>query len=349
MYHGLADIGGIDESTDKLTATIHFKDLYAGWLGFLETGPWPAAYLDSVPVAKASSLYPLSPDVAKVPFDGPFAITNASKTEIDYAPNPNWAGGVSTAHTPSRGPQVRLLAGTKRRDQRLLAGKLDLALRLNQADDPAIEKVDPPSVAPKRCRLALHHLDINNDPGHTRGNDLWDPARAQGVADGHRQGEPDRRAVPRPRASSQACSPSRRACGTASARPVGLTDQRGRSPRCRPMALAIGSTGDFEVPGHGLDLAAVHVRRPLELDELQKVQGYLVAIHVKKRLKTVRRFVGARPEPFYSPRPPEAYRRNARSARPWLALLWRGQCRLPQRYSLKSRLMHPCGSRGHRD
>ena len=51
---GWPDISGIDESTDKLTATIHFKDLYAGWLGFLTTGPFPGAYLNSVPVAQAS-------------------------------------------------------------------------------------------------------------------------------------------------------------------------------------------------------------------------------------------------------------------------------------------------------
>ncbi|HEY7942772.1 MAG TPA: ABC transporter substrate-binding protein, partial [Candidatus Limnocylindrales bacterium] len=71
---GWPDIGAIDESADKLTATIHFKDLYSGWLGFLTSGPWPAAYLRSVPVAKASTLYPLSPEVSKVPFDGPFVI-----------------------------------------------------------------------------------------------------------------------------------------------------------------------------------------------------------------------------------------------------------------------------------
>ena len=197
---GWPDIGGIDESTDKLTATIHFKDLYAGWLGFLTRGPWPATYLDSVPVAKASSLYPISPDIAKVPFDGPFVITNASKTEIDYAPNPDWAGGVSTAHAPYLAGLKFVYYGDKNGEiNDFLAGKLDLALGLNQADDPAIEKVDPTIGRAEEVPVwRYEHLDVDDDSRpHPRQRPVGS-GRAEGTGHGHRQGEPHQRAVPRP-------------------------------------------------------------------------------------------------------------------------------------------------------
>ena len=46
-------IDNIDVSSDGLTATLHFKELYAGWLGFLTGAFFQADWLKSVPVKDA--------------------------------------------------------------------------------------------------------------------------------------------------------------------------------------------------------------------------------------------------------------------------------------------------------
>ncbi len=286
---GWPDISGIDESTDKLTATIHFKDLYAGWLGFLTTGPFPGAYLNSVPIAKASSLYPVSSDISKVPFNGPFVITNASKTEIDYAPNPNWAGGVSTAHAP-------YLAGLKfvfydSKDGEIadfLAGKLDLAFDMTQADYPAVAKVDP-SIGKAESAPAwqYEHLDINNDPNHTRGNDLWDPAVRKALA--MSVNKTDMISVLFPGQSIQpACSPAPPGLWYGVVETCPAYDPTAAQAALTAAGLAIGSTGNFQYQGKDLNLELCTTSgNPTRLTELQKVQGYLQAIHVKSYVKTV--------------------------------------------------------------
>jgi ABC-type transport system substrate-binding protein len=86
---GWNEIDNVDVSSDGLTATLHFKELYAGWLGFLTGAFFQADWLKTFPVADASKSMPNTSAIASVPWNGPFIITNASKTEIDYAPNPN--------------------------------------------------------------------------------------------------------------------------------------------------------------------------------------------------------------------------------------------------------------------
>jgi peptide/nickel transport system substrate-binding protein len=46
---GYPDISAIDVSSDGLTATIHFKDLYSGWLGWLTHPILPAHYFKTIP------------------------------------------------------------------------------------------------------------------------------------------------------------------------------------------------------------------------------------------------------------------------------------------------------------
>ena len=286
---GWPDIGGIDESTDKLTATIHFKDLYSGWLGFLTSGPWPARYLDSVPVAKASTLYPLSPDVSKVPFDGPFVITSASKTEIDYAPNPNWAGGVSTPHAPFLAGLKFVYYGDKNGEiTDFLAGKLDLAFALNQGDYPAIAKVDPSIGKAEEVPVwRYEHLDINNDPDHARGNDLWDPAVRKALA--MAVDKANLISVLFPGQSIQpACSPAPPGLWYGVAETCPAYDPTAAQAALTAAGLAVGTDGDFQYQGKDLNLElCTFASSSAELTELQKVQGYLAAVHVKSYVKTV--------------------------------------------------------------
>jgi len=286
---GWPDIASIDESTDKLTATINFKDLYAGWLGFLTTGPFPAAYLASVPVAQASSLYPVSSAIASVPMDGPFTITNASKTEIDYAPNQYWAGGVSTAHAP-------YLAGLKfvfydSKDGEIadfLAGKLDLAFDMTQADYPAVAKADP-SVGKAESTPAwqYEHLDINNDPNHTRGNDLWDPAVRKALA--MAINKQDMINVLFPGQTIQpACSPAPPGLWYAVVETCPAYDPTAAQAALTAAGLTLGSDGNFQYQGKDLNLELCTTSgNPTRLTELQKVQGYLQAVHIKSYVKTV--------------------------------------------------------------
>ena len=286
---GWPDISGIDESTDKLTATIHFKDLYAGWLSLLTTGPLPAKYLASVAVAQASNLYPLGPGIASVPMNGPFTITNASKTEIDYAPNPFWTGGVGTAHAP-------YLAGLKfvfydSKDGELedfLAGKLDVGLGFGQADYPAVAAVDPSiGTAQSTPAWQYEHLDINNDPTHSRGQDLWDPAVRKAIA--MAVDKRDLATVLMPgQPVSPACSPAPPGLWYGVTETCPAYDPAGAITALEAAGLTLGSDGDFQYQAKDLDLEmCTTANNSTRLTELQKVQGYLQAIHVKSHIKTV--------------------------------------------------------------
>ena len=282
---GWPDIGGIDESSDKLTATIHFKDLYAGWLGFLTNGPWPAKYLDSVPVPEASTLYPASSAMAKVPVDGPFVIANVSQTEIDYAPNPYWAGGVSTVHPP-------YLAGLKFVDAEdewddFLNGRLDLALGMTQAQFLYIAGVVPSiGRAEEVPSWQYEHLDINNDPNHTRGNDLWDPAVRKALA--MAIDKQDMISALFPRQSIQpACSPA----------PPGLWygvpetcpgyDPAAAIGMLQAAGWALGPDGFFTFQGKTIDLEMCTTEDDTRQAELYQVQRYLAGVHVRSHIELV--------------------------------------------------------------
>ncbi len=286
---GYPDIGSIEVSTDKLTATIHFKDLYTGWLGFLTSGPWPARYLTSVSIADASKLYPLSSAIAAAPMDGPFTITNASQTEIDYAPNPYWAGGVNTAHAPYLAGLKLIFYGDGQREiADFLGGKLDLALDLAQDDYPAVAAVDP-SIGKATADLAwtYEHLDLNNDPGHLRGQDLWDPAVRKAVA--MAINKVGLIGVLFPGQSIQpACSPAAPGLWYGVTETCPSYDPAAAQAALKAAGLTLGSSGNFQYQGKDLDLEMCTTsNNPTRLIELQKVQGYLAAVHVKSHLKTV--------------------------------------------------------------
>ncbi len=288
---GWPDIGSIDESTDKLTATIHFKDLYAGWLGFLTGSISPVAYLNSVPVAQAKTLYALTSDWTKVPFNGPFVISSATGAEIDYAPNPNWAGGVSTAHAP-------YLAGLKfifYTDQDgeiadFLAGKLDLAFDFTQASYPALAKVDP-SIGKATLDPAwqYEHYDINNDPNKTRGNGLWDPNVRKAIAMSVNKADLINVLFPG-QTVQQACSPAPPSLWYSKAETCPAFDPAGAKALLATAGFTAGSDGFLQLNGKAVKLElCTNVGNSTRLTELQKLQGYLKDVGLNSYIKTVDR------------------------------------------------------------
>jgi peptide/nickel transport system substrate-binding protein len=287
---GWPEIDNIDVSSDGLTATLHFKEPYAGWLGFLTGGFFQKDWLASFPVADSSKQMPNSSAISKVPFSGPFMITNASKTEIDYSPNPNWHGGVDlavggSAHAPYLDGLKFQFFDTK--DGMIAAfksGSIDLAFDLTQADYPAIQGVDP-SVGTAELQPAwqYEHLDLNNDPTPARGNGLWDPAVRKGIAEAINK--PDLIAAAFPGQNlTPACSPS----------PPGQWFHKDET--CPAFSVDQAKT-DLTAAGYDLtnstykgkavDLELVTTSgNPTRLTELQKVQGYLQAVGIKSHIVT---------------------------------------------------------------
>lgn len=290
---GWNEIDSVDVSSDGLSATLHFKEPYAGWLGFLTGAFFQQKWLSSFAVADSSKSMPNSSAIANVPFNGPFTITNASKTEIDYSPNTNWKAGVDLAfdgqaHAPYLDGLKFQFFDTK--DGEIAAfksGSIDLAFDLTQADYPTIQSTDP-SVGTAELQPAwqYEHLDINNDPNHTRGNGLWDPNIRKAIAEAINK--PDLIAAAFPGQNlTPACSPSPpgqwyhkdETC------PAFSVDQA--KSDLDAAGMTVGSDGNRALNGKTVDLELVTTSgNPTRLTELQKVQGYLQAVGIKSHIVT---------------------------------------------------------------
>ncbi len=283
---GWPEIGSIDESSDHLTATIHFKELYSGWLGFLTNGPWPATYLTSTDPAQ---LYPLSDTIASVPVNGPFTITKASATEIDYAPDPDWTGGVSSAHAPYLTSLKLMFYADKASEiSDFIAGKIDLALSLGEGDDKALAAVAPAvGTATSSPEWQYEHLDLNTDPTHARGQDLWDPAVRKALA--MAIDKPGLISVLFPGQSVQpACSPAPPGLWYGVTESCAAYDPTAAQAALKAAGLTLGASGDFQYKGRDLDLEMCTTDGvPERLSELQTIQRDLAAVHVKSYIKAV--------------------------------------------------------------
>lgn len=295
---GFPDIGTVETSSDGLTATIHFKQLYAGWLGFLTTAILPQHYFQSKSTADFAKSMPVGDAATKIPWSGPFMITAASKSEIDYAPNPYWAGGVGGPHKPYLAGLKFKFYGTK--DGMIadfLAGNLDLALDMTQADYPALSKVAP-SVGTAELTPAwqYEHLDVYNDPLHTRGNGLWDPNVRKAIAMSINKDDLTAKVFPGQTISPQACSPAPPgtwyrddsvkcpAYDPAGAMQLLTTfGMTGGSASCDPQS----GTGCFQYNGKTVKLELCTTSgNATRLTELQLVQGYLAKIGLQSYIKT---------------------------------------------------------------
>jgi len=290
---GWPEIDNVDVSSDGLTGTLHFKELYAGWLGFLTGAFFQADWLKSFPVADSSKSMPNSSAIANVPFNGPFVITNASKTEIDYAPNPNWAGGVDLAvggqtHAP-------YLAGLKfqffdTKDGMIAAfksGAIDIALDMTQADYSTIQSVDASvGTAELTPSWQYEHLDINNDPDHKRGNGLWDPAIRKAIAMAVNKDDMIAAIFPGQQTVA-ACSPAPPGLWYRSEVTCPAFDAEGAKTALDAANMKVGASGNREYAGKEVDLElCTTAGNPTRLTELQKLQGYLQAVNIKSHIKT---------------------------------------------------------------
>ncbi|MGH2512798.1 MAG: ABC transporter substrate-binding protein [Candidatus Limnocylindrales bacterium] len=290
---GYPDISSVDVSSDGLTATLHFKDLYPGWLGFLGNYFFQQKWLGTFKVADGAKSMPVSSAIANVPFNGPFTITNASKTEIDYAPNPDWHGGVDlavggTAHAP-------YLAGLKfkfydTKDGEIAdfkSGAIDLALDMTTADYSTVSQTDP-SIGKAESVPAwqYEHLDLNNDPTHARGNGLWNSDVRKAIA--MSINKPDLIAAIFPGANVQpGCSPTPPGIWYAKTETCPAFDVAGANTLLDPI-MPVGSDGNRQMTaGKDVNLElCTTAGNPTRLTELQKTQTYLAAIHIKSYVKT---------------------------------------------------------------
>jgi ABC-type transport system substrate-binding protein len=80
-YYGADNqyVSSITVSADGLAATVVFRKNYAGWLGWAATAPLPPQFWkDVLPENLAKAAAVDSPDLAKIPWSGPFVITAGS-------------------------------------------------------------------------------------------------------------------------------------------------------------------------------------------------------------------------------------------------------------------------------
>ena len=286
---GYPDIDKIDVSADGLTATIHFKDLYAGWLSWLTGAILPEHYFKTIPIVDApKKSMPVSPAIKNVPWSGPFMITNASSTEIDYDRNPNWHGGVSTPHPAYLdklkfayfGDKAGMIAAFKN-------GEIDLALDLTLADYATIQTTDPKvGSAELTPAWQYEHLDLNNDPTGARGNGLNDVKVRTAIA--MAINKPDMIAAIFPGSNATpACSPAPPGIWFRAEETCPAFDVAGAKQMLTDAGWVAGADGNVAKAGKTMDLQLCTTSgNPTRLTELQKVQGYLQAIGVKSHIKT---------------------------------------------------------------
>lgn len=287
---GFPSIEGVDVSSDGLTITMHWKELYASWLSFL-TGPatiLPEHYMKNIAIADASTKsMPVSADAAKVPWSGPFMVTAAGPDGITYKPNPNWAAGVGGAHKPYLdtlkfqffGDKQGMIAAFK-------AGEIDLALDLTQADASSVKSTDASiGAAEVTPSWQYEHFDLNlqskNSPF------LADANVRKAIAESI-----DKQSI------IDAVFPGAGVAPACSAVPPGLWYRKDiKCPAYNPddakklldaAGLKAGSDGNRTTKdGKPIDiLLCTTAGNPTRLTELQKLQGYLQAVGLKSHIVT---------------------------------------------------------------
>jgi peptide/nickel transport system substrate-binding protein len=272
-------------AADGVSIAIHFNQLYASWLSFL-TGPatiLPQHYMKNIAIADAATKsMPVSADAAKVPWSGPYMITAASPTEIDYAINPYWAGATAPKITNLKfqyfTDKAGMIAAFKN-------GEIDLAFDMTQADAKDVQSTDPKiGKAEVTPAWQYEHFDMNsaskNAPFLSDVNvrkAIYESVDKQSIIDAVFPGSgvtPACSNVP-PNlwyATSVTC-PSYNVSDANS-----LLDAAG---------LAKGSDGNRTYNGKGIDLLlCTTAGNSTRLTELQKLQGELQAVGLKSHIET---------------------------------------------------------------
>ncbi|MER3417910.1 MAG: hypothetical protein C4343_02090 [Chloroflexota bacterium] len=144
---GYDKIDRFDVSADGLSASVHFTEPYAGWLGLLVgSAPLPEHYMKTIPVKEANTKsYPVNGAIlAKAPVSGPFKYESASADTIVLVRNDNWKAG--EGGRPAYLDKLTFKFFPDNKDGMIaafLAGEVDVAVDLVQADYDAIKGVDP--------------------------------------------------------------------------------------------------------------------------------------------------------------------------------------------------------------
>ncbi len=182
---GWDSIDRMDVSSDGLKATVHFKEAYAGYYGLFATSFLPEHWMKTIPIKDAASKsYPLTPDIAKSPTNGPFKYDNATSDTIVLVRNDDWKAGDHPAYLD----KVTFHYYPDNKEgviAAFLTGDVDVALDLVQTDYDAIKGVDPTF---GRALLApawlYEHLDLNQmGQGQGHGHPaLKDPVVRQAIA-----------------------------------------------------------------------------------------------------------------------------------------------------------------------
>jgi len=176
-------------ATDDTHATAHFKENFAGFYGLL-SGPYlPEHYMKNIPIKDApAKSYPVSPDIAKSPTIGPFKYVTASADTIELTRDDNWTGPAEACGGKACLDNVTYKYYPDNKDGMIaafLAGDVDVAEDLVQADYDAIKGVDPSvGKAILQPSWLYEHFDMNESgAGSGKGNAvLQDPVVRKAIA-----------------------------------------------------------------------------------------------------------------------------------------------------------------------
>jgi peptide/nickel transport system substrate-binding protein len=163
---GWDDITDIVVAADGQTATVKFAKPFAGFYGLL--GGWflPQHYFSKIAIKDApTKSMPVSPDIAKVPCSGPYMFDTASPTAVTFKKNPNWTGGAFGQGAYLDAIKIQYSADVPGEVASFLAGDLDVAGDLLNADYSSIKGVDPSiGTAILQPVWEYEHLDMNQGP-----------------------------------------------------------------------------------------------------------------------------------------------------------------------------------------
>jgi peptide/nickel transport system substrate-binding protein len=132
-------IKDITVAADGMSMTVTWQKNYAGWLGWLSSAFLEGDWVKGIDGQAATSAMPVGPGIENVPWNGPFKIVAASVDGIDYEKNDGWGG------TPAKLDSLaeKFYASKDGMITDFLAGNVDLAFDMTQADFDAVNAVDP--------------------------------------------------------------------------------------------------------------------------------------------------------------------------------------------------------------
>jgi peptide/nickel transport system substrate-binding protein len=132
-------IKDVTVAADGMSMTVTWQKNYAGWLGWLSSAFLEGDWVKGIDGQAATSAMPVGPGIEKVPWNGPFKIIAASVDGIDYEKNTGWGGDPAKLDTLSE----KFYASKDGMITDFLAGNVDLAFDMTQADFEAVNAVAP--------------------------------------------------------------------------------------------------------------------------------------------------------------------------------------------------------------